>query len=85
VFWDPRTVRKLWLGAWSETMDGYLRSSAFLELMQHGLRTMADSRAAHSAVRGPSGGPAEPLEDRPSAREANATPTPHFAQGDSNR
>jgi len=32
--WDPRLLQKKWLEVLSQTMDGCLRSTAFLELMQ---------------------------------------------------
>jgi len=38
--WDPRAMWKLWLNVWSQAMDGYLRSPAFLQFMQHGLGTL---------------------------------------------
>jgi hypothetical protein len=41
--WDPRAFYKLWLGAVSQAMEAYLRSAAFLELMQQGLKTMSAS------------------------------------------
>jgi hypothetical protein len=40
VLYDPRLMRKVWLDTWSQALDGYLRSTAFLQLMQHGLRSM---------------------------------------------
>jgi len=45
LFWDPRALRKLWFEAMSQAMDGYLRSTAFLELMQQNIRTMAEPLA----------------------------------------
>jgi hypothetical protein len=36
LLWDPRAVMKFWFDAWSQAMDGYLRSAAFLRLMQQG-------------------------------------------------
>jgi hypothetical protein len=39
-FWDPRVLRKFWFDAMSQAMDSHLRSVAFLELMQHTLRSM---------------------------------------------
>jgi hypothetical protein len=46
LIWDPRTLRKYWLEAMTQVTDGYLRSPAFLELMQHGMRTMTLAMAA---------------------------------------
>jgi hypothetical protein len=34
--WDPRAMYKFWFSAWSRVMDDYLRSDAFLRLMQQG-------------------------------------------------
>ena len=45
LFWDPRILRKLWFETMSQAMDEYLRSTAFLELMQQSLRTMAEPLA----------------------------------------
>jgi hypothetical protein len=39
--WDPRAFYKLWFDAMSQAMDAYLRSAAFLRLMQHGFRSMS--------------------------------------------
>jgi hypothetical protein len=39
--WDPRAFYKLWFDSMSQAMDAYLRSTAFLQFMQHGLRTMS--------------------------------------------
>jgi hypothetical protein len=36
-FYDPLALRKHWLEAWSQAMDGYLRSPAFLEAMRRSL------------------------------------------------
>jgi len=33
-FWDPRLLQKRWLEVLSQAMDGYLRSTAFLEFMR---------------------------------------------------
>jgi hypothetical protein len=44
VFWDPRVGLKFWLDTWSQAMEGYLRSAAFLELLQHQLQTMSLAR-----------------------------------------
>ena len=33
-FWDPRLLQKKWLEVLSQAMDGYLRSTAFLEFMR---------------------------------------------------
>jgi hypothetical protein len=41
--WDPRVLRTLWFEALSEAMDAYLRSTAFLELMQCSLRPVGDA------------------------------------------
>jgi hypothetical protein len=43
TFWDPRALRKVWLDTWSRAADDYLRTAAFLELMQAGLQTMVES------------------------------------------
>ena len=45
LFWDPRILRKLWFETMSQAMDEYLRSTAFLELMQQSLRTMTEPLA----------------------------------------
>ncbi|HKQ71053.1 MAG TPA: hypothetical protein VJT73_17020 [Polyangiaceae bacterium] len=59
--WDPRLWRKLWFDALTQAFDGYLRSTAFLEAMQQGVRTMA--------VRLPSERPSEQTTvKRPSRR-----------------
>jgi hypothetical protein len=44
--WDPRIVWKCWLEAASETVDAYLRSADFLELMQRSLRTITHVKNA---------------------------------------
>jgi hypothetical protein len=56
LLWDPRALRKFWLDAMTQATDGYLRSSAFLELMQHGLKTMTHARtqAEDRSVESPS-------------------------------
>lgn len=40
--WDPKAFYKLWFDALSLAMDAYLRSPAFLSLMQHGLPCRTD-------------------------------------------
>jgi hypothetical protein len=50
LFWDPRLFRKYWLEAWSQATDGYLRSTAFLELMQQGLQTLIEAKSAPRAT-----------------------------------
>jgi hypothetical protein len=52
--WDLRTQRKFWLDVMSRAMDVYLRSPAFLELVQYGLR------AATGAGASPQNAPGEP-------------------------
>jgi len=44
--WDPRIVWRCWLDAASEAVDAYLRSAAFLELMQRSLRTITYAKNA---------------------------------------
>ncbi len=39
LFWDPR-LRSAWFAHLSSMLDNYMRSPAFLELMQHSLRTV---------------------------------------------
>lgn len=39
--WNPRLLQKQWIRAWSQAMDGYLRSPAFLDHMQHNIRMIA--------------------------------------------
>ena len=39
LFWDPQ-LRSRWLTQLSRVLDDYMRSPAFLELMQHSLRTI---------------------------------------------
>jgi hypothetical protein len=51
-FYDPRTVRRLWLEAWSQALDGYLRSPAFLESMRTGLEMMSYFKAFQSQFLG---------------------------------
>jgi hypothetical protein len=46
LFWDARILRKYWLEAMTQATDGYLRSPAFLELMQQGMKTMTLAMAA---------------------------------------
>ena len=43
--YDPRTVRRLWLEAWSQAVDLYFRSPAFLESMRAGLELLTDIKA----------------------------------------
>jgi hypothetical protein len=45
VFWDPRRLRSRWLADLSQAMDAYLRSPAFLDLMDHNFKGMI--RSAH--------------------------------------
>jgi hypothetical protein len=37
--WDPKAHRRFWLDKSSAAIDAWLRSRAFLKLMQYGLRT----------------------------------------------
>jgi hypothetical protein len=39
LFWDPRHLQELWLAELGRSTDRYLRSPAFLDLMQHHLAT----------------------------------------------
>jgi hypothetical protein len=39
LFWDPQ-LRSRWFAQLSRVLDDYMRSPAFLELMQHSLRTI---------------------------------------------
>jgi hypothetical protein len=43
LFWDARILRRFWLDALSHAMDGYLRSTAFLEFMQQSLRMVSST------------------------------------------
>jgi hypothetical protein len=70
-FWDPRILRKYWLDAWSQAFDGYLRSTAFLELMEHAQRTMAAPRELEALEGG-----------RPDNEHKSA---PSLMEGDSHR
>ena len=45
MLWNPRDLRMLWFETLSEAMDGFYRSTAFLELMQYGLRLMSGAGA----------------------------------------
>ena len=47
IFWDPRVLRRYWLDSLSQLSDGYLRSVAFLELMQSSLQTMVETNALY--------------------------------------
>lgn len=38
-FWDPKVHRRFWLDKGSAAIDAWLRSRAFLKLMQYGMRT----------------------------------------------
>ena len=40
LFWNPRQLRNQWLADLSQTMDNYMRSPAFLELIRYNLRAM---------------------------------------------
>ena len=40
LFWDPRPLQNLWLAELGRTTDRYLRSPAFLDLVQHHLAAM---------------------------------------------
>jgi len=59
--WDPRLHGRRWLAAMSRTIDAWLRSAAFLELMHQGLKTanvarrFYDRRAPNSPT-APGGG-----------------------------
>jgi hypothetical protein len=41
LLWDPRPPSDASLAALTETVDRYLRSAAFLDLMQHGIKLMS--------------------------------------------
>ena len=41
LFSNPRVLQKRWLDALSQAMDGYLRSAAFLDYVQSGIRAMS--------------------------------------------
>jgi hypothetical protein len=43
-FWDPRLCRRRCLDAMSRAFDAWLRSAAFLEFMQQGLKTAIVAR-----------------------------------------
>jgi hypothetical protein len=45
LLWDPRVLWKFWFEAMSQATDAYLRSAAFLQLMQHGLSAMSASQS----------------------------------------
>jgi hypothetical protein len=49
-FWDPRQLQKKWLEVLSQTMDGYLRSTAFLEFIHQCSGTSAPGDSARNAV-----------------------------------
>jgi hypothetical protein len=49
-FWDPRLVQKKWLAAWGQAMDGYLRSTAFLEFIRQCTKTSAPGASNGSAI-----------------------------------
>lgn len=40
VFWNPWELRNRWLECLTRLMDSYMRSPAFLELMQYSLKTI---------------------------------------------
>jgi hypothetical protein len=40
VFCDPRELRRRWLADLSQAMDSYMRSPAFLELMQQNFKAL---------------------------------------------
>ncbi len=42
--WDSRAFLKIWFDAWTQAAESYLRSAAFLRLMQTGFGAQ-DSRA----------------------------------------
>jgi hypothetical protein len=67
MLWDQKAFLRIWLDAWSETMDAYLRSPVFLELMQRGLATLLDPGAmltAASGVRAATTDPNQVFHDR---------------------
>ena len=43
LFWDPRQMRRRWLADLSRIMDSYMRSPAFLELIQYNLKAMTQT------------------------------------------
>ena len=47
----PRRLRERWLADWTETLDRYMRSPAFLEVMRRNLAVL--NRSALSVVRYP--------------------------------
>ena len=49
-FWDPRLLQKRWLEIFSQAMDGYLRSTAFLEFMRQCSGTSAPGNLNGTAV-----------------------------------
>jgi hypothetical protein len=47
---DPQAMQRRWLEQLSKSMDGYLRSPAFLEAMQRNLKAMTDIKAFQDQV-----------------------------------
>jgi hypothetical protein len=50
-FCDPRQLRNLWLAELGRATDRYLRSPAFLQLMQYNLRALTDVARLSSPFR----------------------------------
>jgi hypothetical protein len=48
--WDARALMKIWFDVWTQAAESYLRSAAFLRLMQHGFGTQ-DSDSERKAGR----------------------------------
>jgi hypothetical protein len=47
---DQHLLRRRWLEFWTKAMDQYLKSPAFLELMQRSLKTMTDLEASRDEL-----------------------------------
>jgi hypothetical protein len=47
---DPQQMQRIWLDMLSKSIDGYMRSPAFMDAMQRNLKTMTDLKAAQDQV-----------------------------------
>lgn len=47
---DPQAMQKRWLDAMAQSLDGFMRTPAFLEAMQRNLKMMTDLKAMQDQV-----------------------------------
>jgi hypothetical protein len=47
---DPNALQKQWLDAMSESLDGFMRTPAFMEMMRRNLKVVTDLKVAQDQV-----------------------------------